>query len=156
MPRCGLCNLTSRFASQEIAVCAICLNTKPDDVLPCSGYDRIHNHPLLSMSRLLMIGLREMDGKRIAPLPEGAGMKPLDTTLEAEKIQLDIFRRMGPERRLEAGLSLSRTCRELLREGVRRRHPDYDERQVRLAVIRLTLPDDLFSAAYPEARDVLP
>ena len=83
-------------------------------------------------------------------------MKPLDTTQEAEEIQLDIFRRMGPERRLQAGLALSRICRELLREGVRRRHPDYDERQVRLAVIRLTLPDDLFSAAYPEARDILP
>ena len=95
-------------------------------------------------------------GKGLPPLPEGAGMKPLDTTQEAEKIQLDIFRRMGPERRLQAGLALSRTCRELLREGVRRRHPDYDERQVLLAVIRLTLPEDLFSAAYPEARDILP
>ena len=83
-------------------------------------------------------------------------MKPLDTTPEAEKIQLDIFRRMGPERRLQAGLDLSRTCRELLREGVRLRHPDYNERQIRLAVTRLTLPDDLFSAAYPEARDILP
>ena len=83
-------------------------------------------------------------------------MKPLDTTREAEKIQLDIFRRMAPEQRLQAGLALSRTCRELLREGVRRRHPEYDERQVLLAVIRLTLPDDLFSAAYVEARDILP
>jgi hypothetical protein len=83
-------------------------------------------------------------------------MKPLDTTREAEKMQLDIFRRMGPERRLQAGLALMQTCRELLREGVRRRHPDYDERQVWLAVIRLTLPHDLFSAAYPEAREILP
>jgi hypothetical protein len=83
-------------------------------------------------------------------------MKPLDTTPEAEKIQLDIFRRMGPERRLQAGLDLSRTCRELLREGVRRRHPDYDERQTQLAVIRLTLPEELFFAAYPQARDILP
>jgi len=83
-------------------------------------------------------------------------MKPLDTTQEAEKIQLDIFRRRGPERRLQAGLALSRSCRELLREGVRRRHPDYDERQIQLAVIRLTLPEDLFSAAYPEARGILP
>ena len=83
-------------------------------------------------------------------------MRPLDTAQEAQKIQLDIFRRMGPERRLQAGLALIRTCRELLREGVRRRHPDYDERQIRLAVIRLTLPDDLFSAAYPEAREILP
>jgi hypothetical protein len=83
-------------------------------------------------------------------------MKPVDTTPEAEKIQLNIFRRMGPERRLQAGLALSRTCRELLRAGVRRRHPDYDERQIQLAVIRLTLPEDLFSAAYPEARDIQP
>jgi hypothetical protein len=83
-------------------------------------------------------------------------MKPLDTTPEAEKIQLDIFRRMEPERRLQAGLDLSRTCRELLREGVRLRHPEYDERQTQLAVIRLTLPADLFSAVYTEARDILP
>jgi len=83
-------------------------------------------------------------------------MRPLDTTPEAEKIQLDIFRRMGPERRLKAALDLSRTCRELLREGVRRRHPDDDERQTQLAGIRLTLAEELFSAAYPQARDILP
>jgi hypothetical protein len=103
-----------------------------------------------------MIGFGRMGWQKIIHLPKGAGMKPLDTTPEAEKIQLDIFRRMGPERRLQAGLDLSRTCRELLREGVRLRHPDYDERQTQLAVIRLTLPDDLFCAAYPESRNILP
>jgi hypothetical protein len=103
-----------------------------------------------------MMALERMDGQKIAPVPKGVSMKPLDTTPEAEKIQLDIFRRMGPERRLQAGLDLSRTCRELLREGVRLRHPEYDERQTQLAIIRLTLPADLFSAAYPEARDILP
>ena len=108
------------------------------------------------MARLLMIGLRENGLAKSAPLPKGAGMKPLDTTQEAGNLQMDIFRRIGPEQRLQAGLALSRTCRELLREGVRRRHPDYDERQVLLAAIRLTLPDDLFSQAYPEAQDILP
>jgi hypothetical protein len=44
----------------------------------------------------------------------------------------------------------------ILREGVRRRHPEYDERQIRLAVIRLALPEDLFLEAYPEAKDILP
>jgi len=115
-----------------------------------------HNHPLLSIARLPMIGPGEDGRAKDCPLPKGAGMKPLDTAQEAEKIQLDIFRRMGPERRLQAGLALMRTCRELLREGVRRRHPEYDERQIGLAVIRLTLPDDLFFAAYPEAREILP
>jgi hypothetical protein len=80
------------------------------------------------------LALGRIDWQKIASLPKGAGMKPLDTTLEAEKIQLVIFRGMGPERRLQAGLALSRTCRELLREGVRLRHPDYDERQIQLAV----------------------
>jgi len=47
-------------------------------------------------------------------------MSPLDTTPEAEKVQLEIFRRMGPEKRLQAGIALSRMCRELLAEGVRR------------------------------------
>jgi pyruvate formate lyase activating enzyme len=34
MPRCRLCNLTSKFVSQEIGVCANCLRAKPDEALP--------------------------------------------------------------------------------------------------------------------------
>jgi hypothetical protein len=78
-------------------------------------------------------------------------MSPLDTTPEAERVQLEAFRRMGPEKRLQADIALSPMGRELLAEGVRRGHPEYDERQVKLATIRLTLPEDLFSAAYPDA-----
>ena len=80
----------------------------------------------------------------------------MDTTPQAEQVQLEIFRRMGPEKRLQAGISLSRMCRELLAEGVRRRHPEYDDREVKLAAIRLTLPENLFLAAYPEGRDIVP
>lgn len=83
-------------------------------------------------------------------------MEPLDTSPEAEQIQLEIFRRMGPEKRLEAGIALSQTCRKLLPAGVRRRHPEYGEEEIRLAVIRLTLPEELFLAAYPHARHILP
>ena len=83
-------------------------------------------------------------------------MRSMDTTAEAEQVQLEIFRRMGPEKRLEAGIALSQMCRKLLAEGVRRRHPEYDEREIKLATIRLTLPEDLFLAAYPEARDIRP
>ncbi len=77
-----------------------------------------------------------------------------DTTFEAEQVQLEIFRRMGPEKRLQCAIALSQTCRELLKEGVRRRHPEYDERQIALAVARLVLPEKLFFAAYPEGRDI--
>ena len=78
-----------------------------------------------------------------------------DTSREAEKKQIEILRRLGPEGRLLAAIELSRTSRSLLLEGVKRRHPDYDERQIRLETIRLTLPAELFRAAYPEAGEIL-
>lgn len=34
MPRCRLCNLTSKSVSREIGLCANCLKTKPDEALP--------------------------------------------------------------------------------------------------------------------------
>lgn len=79
-----------------------------------------------------------------------------DTSKDAEKVQLEVLIRMGPERRLRAGIELSRMSRLLLAEGIRTRHPEYDDRQVRLAAIRLTLPADLFHAAYPEAGSLPP
>ncbi len=83
-------------------------------------------------------------------------MRPLDTNSDAEKVQIEIFRRMEPEKRLKAAALLSETCRILLAEGIRRRHPNYDHEQVMLAVIRCLLPEDLFLRAYPNARDILP
>ena len=83
-------------------------------------------------------------------------MKRLDTTKDSENIQIEIFRRMGPERRLLAGLHLTRTSRNLLATGIRRRHPDYTEHQVKLATIKLTLGADLFASVYPQSKDLLP
>jgi hypothetical protein len=79
-----------------------------------------------------------------------------DTGTDAEKKQIEILRRLGPEGRLRAAIELSRTSRSLLLEGVHKRHPDYDRRQIRLEAIRLTLPEKLFRAAYPEAGEILP
>ena len=83
-------------------------------------------------------------------------MRILDTTLNAEKVQIDILRRMKPEQRLQIAVNLARTTRRLLMEGVRMRHPNYSEEQVRLATIRLILKDDLFLSAYPDAKDIVP
>lgn len=83
-------------------------------------------------------------------------MRPLDTTIDAERMQIDVLRRMTPEQRLKSAIQLSHMSRSLLAEGVRKRHPDYDEQQVKVAVFRLLLPLDLFNAAYPEAREILP
>jgi predicted RNA polymerase sigma factor len=74
---------------------------------------------------------------------------PADTTLEAARVQFEVFRRMRPDRRLELALEMSTALRNVAASGVRSRHPDYSEEQVKLAVARLTLGDELFSRAYP-------
>ncbi len=43
-------------------------------------------------------------------------MRPLDTSSDAEKVQIEIFRRMEPQKRLQAAALLSETCRTLLRK----------------------------------------
>jgi hypothetical protein len=74
---------------------------------------------------------------------------PADTTPEAAAVQLEVFRRMSDDRRLQLALQMSNTLRRLAADGVRERHPDYSEDQVRLAVIRLTAGEELFRQAFP-------
>lgn len=72
----------------------------------------------------------------------------MDTSAEAASVQLDVYRRMSPVARLRVGLELTAMSRRLLADGVRRRHPEYSDEQVRLAFLRLWLGADLFRAAY--------
>lgn len=67
------------------------------------------------------------------------------------------MRRATPAERCEIGASLCRSARELMRAGIRMRHPDYDERTVNLAMWRLMVEDvELLRAAIPEALTVEP
>ena len=83
-------------------------------------------------------------------------MRSLDTSIDAERVQIDVFRQMAPEQRLKTSIQLSQISRKLLAEGVRKRHPEYDEQQVRYAVFRLLLPYELYKVAYPKAKEILP
>lgn len=74
---------------------------------------------------------------------------PLDTTFEAARIQFDAVRRMTPEERLERGCRINDEFRELLRAGVRFRHPEYDDEQVRIASIRLLIGEELYRKCFP-------
>jgi hypothetical protein len=74
-----------------------------------------------------------------------------DTRPEAQRVQIAALRKLGPGGRLKAGLDLSQLARDLIRAGIRMRHPDYDERQIDLALFRTVLPPDLFMRAYPWA-----
>jgi hypothetical protein len=74
---------------------------------------------------------------------------PADTTEEAARVQWEVLRRLTPEKRLQQAFQMTADLQRRLADGVRQRHPEYDERQVRLAVIRLRLGDELFRAVYP-------
>ena len=74
---------------------------------------------------------------------------PADTTLEAARVQAEIFRRMSPGKRLDLAVQMSNSLRRLVASGVRGRHPDYSDDQVRLATIRLCLGNDLFRRVFP-------
>jgi len=82
--------------------------------------------------------------------------RPLDTSPEAERVQIEIFRKMTPEQRLRVASELTQAERKSLAAGVKMRHPTYNDEQVRLAVIRLTLPEELFLKVYPHAKEIIP
>lgn len=77
--------------------------------------------------------------------------RPLDTTPEAWAVQLGVWRRLGPERRVDVAMVMSEELVEVTRVGIRGRHPEYDDDAVRLAEIRQRLGDELFQKAYPDA-----
>ena len=71
-----------------------------------------------------------------------------DTTVEAAKVHAAALRRLGLEGRARMTFELSDNLRAVTEAGIRHRHPDYDEEQVRLALIRAMLGDELFDRFY--------
>lgn len=76
---------------------------------------------------------------------------PHDTTLEAYRVQIQALRKMGPEGRLRLMFTASANLREICASGVRMRHPDYTEEQIRLAVTRLVVGETVFKKLLPWA-----
>ncbi|MEM9068077.1 MAG: hypothetical protein AAGE52_06200 [Myxococcota bacterium] len=77
--------------------------------------------------------------------------RPRDTSPDAWEVQLRVWSRMSPSRRLTIAAKLSEELIALSRAGIAARHPEYDHEAVRLAEIRRRLGDDLFSRAFPDA-----
>lgn len=66
-----------------------------------------------------------------------------DTSVEAEAIQLELFRRMSPADRIAKMCSLSSSLRRKAFDAIRRLHPDLDEAEVRLKFIESTYGKEL-------------
>jgi hypothetical protein len=74
---------------------------------------------------------------------------PLDTTPAAHAVQLESYRRLGGRERVAIMFRLTSMVDRIAMAGIRSRHPDYDETQVRSALARLTLGDTLVRAVWP-------
>ena len=53
-----------------------------------------------------------------------------DTTSRAAAIQLQLYRRADPSRRVAIAIDLSEAVRRTTIAGIRRRHPEYSEREI--------------------------
>jgi hypothetical protein len=74
-----------------------------------------------------------------------------DTSPDADRKQREILASLSGARRIEIAFEMSASVREIAADGIRSRHPEYDETQVRHALHRLLLGDPLFRAAWPDA-----
>ena len=58
-----------------------------------------------------------------------------DTTVEAEKVQIDLIRKASICKRISVARSLSQTVMYLARRAIRRANPSMSEREVDLAFV---------------------
>jgi hypothetical protein len=76
--------------------------------------------------------------------------RALDTTAEADLVQLEAYRRMGGAGRAAVVFRLNDLAREAAMAGIRARHPDYDDERQRLAYARLVLGDETMRKVCPQ------
>jgi len=74
----------------------------------------------------------------------------LDTSREAERVQLKKWRAMSPGQRLSLAVSMSQSVRAMALAGVRQRYPDASAREQLLRLAVTIHGRDLATAAYPE------
>ena len=79
-----------------------------------------------------------------------------DTSPDAEAVQIEAYRRMGGTARVQVMFRLGEMARRAAEAGIRRRHPESDDRRVRLALARLLYGDDLVRRAWPDREPAEP
>ena len=66
-----------------------------------------------------------------------------DTSADARDVQLAVFRRLGPTRRLALACQMSDEARAIAEAGIRHRHPAWPSDRIRKATRDLMLGDEL-------------
>jgi hypothetical protein len=66
-------------------------------------------------------------------------MHLLDTSSAALERQRETFRRMTPQQRLAVAAEMSDEIRAVAEAGIRQRHPDYSDAEIRAALVAILL-----------------
>ncbi len=74
-----------------------------------------------------------------------------DTSIEAEREQVEIWRRMSPVEKIHAVTEISRAVQQLSLAGIRLRHPEASDHECMLRLAVLKLGRQLACHVYPEA-----
>jgi hypothetical protein len=75
---------------------------------------------------------------------------PADTTLEAARKEFEILRRFGPQVCARMAFEMSDNLRRIVEAGVRHRHPEFDQEEIQLEVLRLMIGDKLYKQMQKE------
>jgi hypothetical protein len=75
---------------------------------------------------------------------------PSDTSKDAALKQMEVLRNMGLEGRAKLTFQLCENLRQITRAGICHRPPDYTERQVTQAYLKLILDKELFDRVFPD------
>lgn len=72
---------------------------------------------------------------------------PSDTSPEIEAMQIEGYRRMTGEQRIARVLDMNRTVDALAAAGIRERHGEISDRELRIRIAALRYPRELLIAA---------
>jgi hypothetical protein len=84
------------------------------------------------------------------PMPTGAVLTS-DTSEAAERMQVELWRRMSPPAKLGLVAGLNQALEVLALDGIRLRHPGASDRECMLRLAILKLGRALACRVYPEA-----
>jgi len=81
-------------------------------------------------------------------MKDTTGKAPNDTSKEAEQVYLRPLREAPPWRKAAMVDSLTRSCQELAAAGIRMRHPNASEREMRMRLAALWFNRDVIMSAF--------
>lgn len=79
---------------------------------------------------------------------------PRDTSADAWRKMIEIYRSMTPQRKLELVEDANRSARQLAWAGINQRHPDESLERRRRRLLGLVLGEDLATRVYGPLEDV--